>query len=231
VKVIILSAGFGRRLGKAVPKSLVKITAHQTILDLQLQTLNKNLDLESEDVLVVAGYKNELFRKKYPQLSFAINHHFKNTGTAKSLLIGLKEIDRDDVLWINGDVVFEDSMVQLLRKHLNHNFIVVKNDLTATEDEEFLYTVDENGCIDKISRSLPEGRGFHLGINYLKKENFHTFQEYLEKSSASDYFDVALQSLMDKGVKFIPLDIGENFCQEIDYQKELEVARKFFKTE
>ncbi len=227
MKAIILNAGRGSRLGRDIPKGLVEIADKLNILDLQLRALQKNLDLKYEDILVVIGYKKELFKDKYPFLSFAINNNFTNTSTAKSLLMGLKEIEADDVLWINGDVVFDDPTAELLKENLDKNLILVNGDLSTIKDEEYKISVDKDGFINRISKSLQNACGYHIGINYIKKENFDILKHYLEKGGDSDYFDRALQSTITKGAKFLPLDIQNYFCIEIDYEEELDLAKKF----
>ena len=227
MKVIILNAGCGSRLGKDIPKGLVKLSDNTSILDMQLKHLLKNLDLNIDDINIVIGFKQELFKEKYDFLSRLINYNFKNTGPGKSLLTGFKGIEPDDVLWINGDVVFDDDTIKELKEHLDHNLILINGDLSKIRDEEYKISVNKDGYINEISRSNKKGIGYHIGINYIKKENFEMFKDYLEKSNDSDYFDVALQAIIDKGVKFLPLDIQNNFCMEIDHEDELIIAQNY----
>ncbi|MBC7318867.1 NTP transferase domain-containing protein, partial [Candidatus Bipolaricaulota bacterium] len=54
MKVVILAAGVGSRLGHGLPKALVKLCDNKTILDHQLENL-KSVGLEN--IRVVVGYK------------------------------------------------------------------------------------------------------------------------------------------------------------------------------
>jgi len=93
VKVIILSAGQGSRLKLDMPKSLLKLTDEITILDLLIKNFKKILNLEFSDIIVVVGYKKELFFDCYPYLDYVVNEDYLNSGPAKSLLKGLKAVN------------------------------------------------------------------------------------------------------------------------------------------
>jgi choline kinase len=225
MKVVILNAGFGSRLGKNIPKGLVQIEDNKTILDLQIRCLLNNFDLDYDDINIVIGFKKELFIEKYDFLSLIINNDYKNTGPRKSLLTGLNEIKSDNVLWINGDVVFDDYTIKLLKDKLDQNLIVVNGNLANMQDEEYKISVGNNGYINRISKDNKNACGFHIGINYIKKEYLDQFKYYLDMYKDQIYFDVAIQSIIDKGVKFVPFDIQNNFCMEIDHKEELEIAK------
>ena len=106
---------------------------------------------------------------------------------------------------------------------------MINGDISNVQDQEYKISVNREGYIDKISRSNENGIGFHIGINYIKNEYINVFKEYLEKSDDSNYFDVALQALIDKGVKFKAIDIQDNFCMEIDHLDELQTAKNYVK--
>ena len=225
MKVVILSAGMGSRLNKNIPKSIVKLTDRLTILDLQINYLKKELNINLNDIYLVVGYKKDLIEKKYPNLNFVYNKDYKNTGTAKSLLKGLKSINNEDVIWINGDVVFESNILSLIKKNIENNLVCVRNDYTRKS--ELKYTINTEGYIDEISFNINNGIGEAIGINLIKKDNLKRFSCFLEKSEDFDYFDKALQRIIQENVDFLPLNIQDNFTIEIDYPNELEIAKKF----
>ena len=73
---------------------------------------------------------------------FVYNANFDTTNTSKSLLCALRHIRNQDVLWINGDVVFDPAIIgQMLQQ--NGSLVAVNN--ARVGDEEVKYEVDDIG--------------------------------------------------------------------------------------
>ena len=226
IKVIILAAGIGSRLGHNLPKALVELRDGFTILDLQLELLKERFNIE--DIIVVVGYKKNLIMEKYPELGYMYNSEYGSTNTSKSLLHGLNSIEEnEDVLWLNGDVVFESGILDLVLEKKDSNVICVNNEKVS--DEEVKYTLDDDGFINVISKGVVNGLGEAVGINFIKKEYLPLFISCLEKCQDDDYFEKGIEMAIDGGVKFIPVDIKDNFCIEVDFQEDLQIAKKFYK--
>ncbi|WP_197542933.1 phosphocholine cytidylyltransferase family protein [Methanobacterium formicicum] len=220
IKVVILAAGFGSRLGENIPKAIVKINEDMTILDLQLENLKQIIELD--DVTVVVGYKKDIIQKKYPFLSYIDNENYSTTNTSKSLLLALEEMNDYDVLWINGDVVFDADILRLIQQNKSKNLICVNK--YQVSEEEVKYTVDNEGYIKNLSKSV-EGVGEAVGINFIKKEDIKILISCLKECNNNDYFEKGIEFAMKKGIKFWPLDIENNYCVEIDFQEDLKMVR------
>lgn len=109
MKVIILAAGMGKRFRRLdLPKSLTKLINGQSILTLQIEALSQFTS--PHHILVVVGYRKEKVIEHHPNLLYVYNPDFAKENTAKSLLRALEKID-DDVLWLNGDVVFHRDVL------------------------------------------------------------------------------------------------------------------------
>lgn len=226
IKVIILAAGIGSRLGHNIPKAMVELDGGLTILDMQLEFLKEKLELD--DIIVVVGYKDGLIRERYPDLYYVHNSRYRDTNTSKSLLDGLKTVGKgSDVLWLNGDVVFEPRILELVREKLNDNLVCVNN--SEISEEEVKYTLDREGFIQEISKEVQDARGEAVGINFIKKEHLSVLISCLEECQDQDYFEKGVEMALGRGVKFLPLDIGDNFCVEVDFWEDLKLARKFVK--
>lgn len=223
MKVIILAAGIGSRLGQNIPKAMVKLNENISILDLQIKNLETIVN--SENITIVVGFKKELIMDKHNNLDFVHNSNYKNTNTAKSLLMALKSIQDDDIMWMNGDVVFEADILSLILKYKNYNLICV--DEKKLGDEEVKYTLNEKGYINKISKSVKNGIGEAVGINFIKKQNIPLFISCLENCEDLDYFEKAIETIITKGIEFLPLNINNNFCIEVDFKEDLNEARKY----
>lgn len=209
-------------MGHNVPKALVELRDDFTILDLQLELLNEKLNIE--DITIVVGYKKNLIIEKYPELAYVYNSEYGSTNTSKSLLHGLKSIgDNEDVLWLNGDVVFESRILDLVMGKMDRNVICVNNENVS--DEEVKYTLNDEGFINAISKEVENGLGEAVGINFIKKEYLPSFISCLEKCQDDDYFEKGIETALNNGVKFIPVDIKDNFCIEVDFPEDLQIAK------
>jgi len=226
--VVILAAGIGSRLRENLPKAMVHVDEDRTILDQQLENIERIVELE--DILVVVGYKKELIMKKHPDLICVHNRDYRKTNTSKSLLLALKKIDgEDDILWLNGDIVFEAEILRYIKENSRENLICVNN--SRVSEEEVKYTLDKEGYIKEISKNVENPLGEAVGINFIKKENLKEFTSCLEDCENMDYFEKGIEFAIEKGIKFLPVDVKDNFCTEVDFQEDLQEVKKFIKGE
>jgi len=224
MKTIILAAGRGSRLAKGVPKAVLEITQEMTILDTQLRNLSAISAVK--DLLVVVGFRSELITQKYSGLSFVHNDSYDRTNTATSLLLALEKAGEEDILWLNGDVVFDRGILRLLKQNPHRNLVFVKRGRCGAE--EIKYTVDKCGSIRAISKGVADGLGEAVGINFITKQDLQTFVACLSECSPADFFERAIELAIDCGVSFLPVDIGDYFCLEIDFEEDLQRAKEHF---
>lgn len=221
--MVILAAGIGSRLKENLPKAMVHIDEDRTILDQQLENLEKVVELE--DIVIVVGFKKELIMEKHPNLSYIYNREYRETNTSKSLLLALKKIKNDDILWLNGDIVFEGEILCSIQEKARENLVFVNN--SRVSDEEVKYTLDKEGYIREISKSVENPLGEAVGINFIKKENLEEFSSCLEICENMDYFEKGIEFAIERGIKFLPVDVEDNFCTEVDFQNDLQEVKKY----
>lgn len=221
--MVILAAGIGSRLKENLPKAMVHIDEDRTILDQQLENLEKLVELE--DIVIVVGFKKELIMEKHPDLSYIYNREYRETNTSKSLLLALKKIKNDDILWLNGDIVFEGEILCSIQEKTRENLVFVNN--SRVSDEEVKYTLDKEGYIREISKSVENPLGEAVGINFIKKENLEEFSSCLEICENMDYFEKGIEFAIERGIKFLPVDVEDNFCTEVDFQNDLQEVKKY----
>ena len=224
MKIIILAAGLGRRLNKNIPKALVKLINGNTILDYQLEYINKITSIDN--VVIVTGFKHKKIKEMYPSIHQVINYEYETTNTAKSLLKGISQID-EEIIFINGDVVFHPDILNKIILNKSHNMISVNN--SKVGEEEIKYILDGNNNIKNLSKSVINSLGEAVGINYITREFIDRFKGYLEKCNDQDYFEKAIENAISEGAIFKPLNIGDLFCCEIDFLEDLEVANNYIK--
>ncbi len=221
MKAIILAAGIGSRLGNSNPKPLTKLNNGESILGRQVAYLSEYLGVTN--IIVIVGYKKDLIMESFPNLIYVYNNFYDTTNTSKSLLTGLHKIENEDVLWLNGDVVFEK---ELLPKIIQCSQSCMAVNTNSVGQEEIKYNVFDDGNIKDVSKTASPALGEAVGINKIMAVDFHLFKSNLEKCNNQDYFEKALELSIQDGMKIMPVNINKYLCMEIDFEDDLEQINK-----
>ncbi|MGQ9497473.1 MAG: phosphocholine cytidylyltransferase family protein [Desulfotomaculales bacterium] len=225
LKAVILAASAGTRLGNASPKCLTRLADGRTILEHQLDILRAYLGVD--DILVVVGYKKESIMEAFPGLLFAYNERFNVTNTAKSLLRGLRKVAGNDVLWLNGDVVFEARVIERLLAYGRKRPACMCVKRYQTGEEEVKCELDEKGLIRRVSKNVPGGVGEAIGINYISSRRLDLFAVSLEECHEKDYFERGVELAIQKGLEVYPVDVSDLFCWEVDFPEDLDYVNAY----
>ena len=221
MKAIILAAGIGSRLGNSNPKPLTKLNNGESILGRQVAYLSEYLGVTN--IIAIVGYKKDLIMESFPNLLYVYNNFYDTTNTSKSLLAGLIKIENEDVVWLNGDVVFEK---ELLPQIIQSSTSCIAVNTNAVGEEEIKYNVFDDGNIKEVSKTVSPALGEAVGINKIISSDLSLFKENLEKCNNQDYFEKALELSIQDGMKIIPVDINKYLCMEIDFLDDLEQINK-----
>jgi len=226
LKIIILAAGIGSRLGNPFPKPLTPLEDGESIMGKQLKNISKYFDIN--DVTTVVGFKKDLIMERFPQVNYVYNPFFDQTNTSKSLLQALKKHRGKSVLWFNGDVVFDDKLLTLLLPEIkSHNSFIAVNTSSVAE-EEVKYTL-KDGYVNELSKVVQNGLGEAVGINFISKKDLDIFINHLEKCDDNDYFEKGLETaISEDNLKLKVIDISKFNCIEVDFIEDLRNANKLF---
>lgn len=229
LSVVILAAGFGLRLKNNKPKAMVEIEDGKTILDYQLNILTKYVP--KENIHIVVGYKKNLIMKKYPDLNHIYNQEYGRTNTSKSLLKALKKVGSGDVLWLNGDVVFDEYLIQkIINKSLSTRKSCILTDNKRCGEEEVKYSTNQDGHVELISKEMKGAEGEALGINLVVEEDLPFLVYQLSQTEAQDYFEKGIENMITENESvFMPVNTNGRFCSEIDYPEDLESVQDYLK--
>lgn len=223
MKAIILAAGKGKRLGKKIPKPLAKITNEKTVLDSQVEKLSKKIG--RRNIIVTVGYKKESILKHYPNLTYVHNLDFHKTQTAKSTLLAIRKITEEDVIILDGDLFFDEELLDLLIKTRGSTCLVDKK---QCGDEESKYNLNKQGLIHNLSKSNKNYLGEYLGIILIRKNDLKIFKNELESVAKTDRMDKAIENLTTTNqLKLKPVFVGKYFCRDIDFKYDLEAVKKY----
>ncbi|MFS4416785.1 NTP transferase domain-containing protein [Maribacter sp. 2307ULW6-5] len=227
MKIVILAAGIGSRLGNPFPKPLTPLNNGKSIMQMQVQNLSATFDLD--DIQVVVGFKKELIMERFPELMYIYNPFFDRTNTSKSLLLALKKNRHTSVLWLNGDVVFDDKLLHTLRAQMENDISFVGVNTSKVGDEEVKYTL-KNGRVHQLSKNVKNGLGEAVGINFIAKKDMALLINRLEECDKDDYFEKGIEMAIEKdGLLVQALDISQHDCMEVDFREDLEHANLIFK--
>ena len=226
IQAVILAAGMGTRLARPHPKPLTRLRDGRTIMTQQVQHLKATFGEELR-LSIVVGFKLEQIMEHVPHASFVYNELFDQTNTSKSLLKALRNSSEGGVLWLNGDVVFDPMLLEHLRPQLEADESFVAVDTSAVSDEEVKYTIDDDGYIDGLSKTLANGLGEAIGINYVSSGDKIALIRRLEDVPDQEYFEGGIiLSIRKDGIKYRPVDISQFFAVEIDSQDDLVRANR-----
>jgi choline kinase len=228
VQAVILAAGMGTRLGRSTPKPLTPLHDGRTIQRRQLDALREAFG-DDTDITVVVGFSSDLLMAASPDVRFAYNPHFASTNTSKSLWRGLSNSRDGGVLWMNGDVVFDPAVLDHVMAHVRADESFVCVDTATVADEEVKYTLDADGYIAELSKTVVGGLGEAVGINYVSSEDKAALIAHLDACGDQDYFERAIETAIElEGLRFRPLDISAFSAVEVDFERDLERANALF---
>ena len=224
MKIVILAAGIGSRLGNPFPKPLTPLKDGKSIMQRQLHNITKYFDIN--DVTTVVGFKKDLIMERFPQVNYVYNPFFDRTNTSKSLLQALKKHRGKSILWFNGDVVFDEKLLSLLLEDIENKNSFISVNTQSVAEEEVKYTL-KDGFVDKLSKEVKNALGEAVGINFISEKDLDTFINHLELCDDNDYFEKGLENAISKdNLKLKVIDISKYNCIEIDFKEDLENANK-----
>jgi choline kinase len=224
VQVTILAAGMGTRLGRPFPKPLTRLATGQTIMEQQVANI-KAVFGEDVRITIVVGFKLDLIMEHQPDAVFVYNENFDQTNTSKSLLKALKASHEGSVIWMNGDVVFDQVILQRLTPFIVSGRSAVAVNTAAVGDEEVKYTVDDRGHVKELSKTVVGGLGEAVGINLIGGKDKAALIRQLEACEDQDYFERGIELAITRDrVEVTPVDISDLFAVEVDFEGDLERA-------
>lgn len=224
MKIVILAAGIGSRLGNPFPKPLTPLKDGKSIMRRQLDNITKYFDINI--VTTVVGFKKELIMEKFPEVNYVYNPFFDRTNTSKSLLKALKKIRGEGVLWLNGDVVFDERLLSLLIEDIDNDNSFISVNTNSVAEEEVKYTL-KDGYVNELSKEVENGLGEAVGINFIASKDLDVFINELVLCNDNDYFEKGLEnSINNNNLKLKVIDISKYNCIEIDFKEDLENANK-----
>lgn len=226
-QIVILAAGMGSRLGRSLPKPLTELADGRTIMQQQFDNIHAAFGTDVR-VTIVVGYKLEHIIEAFPDADFVYNEQYDQTNTSKSLMRALQASGTGGVLWMNGDVVFDPEALRRAARTVAADRSFVTVNTAKVSDEEVKYTVDAEGFIKELSKTVKGGLGEAVGINYVAKADKAVLLRQLKRVGDQDYFERGIELAIEQdGIRVEPVDISDLYAVEIDFAEDLERANLF----
>jgi len=221
VQAVILAAGMGTRLGKPWPKPLTPLIDGRTIMRQQMDNLEKAFGADLR-VITVIGFKLELIIEAFPNVAYVYNENYDQTNTNRSLLKALRIASDGGVLWMNGDVVFDPAVLERAKPLMDAGTSFICVNTSATAEEEVKYTIDSDGNVALLSKTVENALGESVGINYISASDRANLIAGLEACADGDYFERGIEIAIENlSMKVVPLDISDLFAVEVDFEDDL----------
>jgi choline kinase len=216
----------GTRLSRPLPKPLTELKDGRSIMQQQVDNLKTAFGRDYR-LTTVVGFKLEAIIERFPEATYVYNEMYDQTNTSKSLLRALKASGDGGVLWMNGDVVFDPEVLRRVTALINtdESFVVVNHSSVA--DEEVKYTLDADGFVAELSKTVVGGLGEAVGINFVSSIDKAAVIKRLDEVADQDYFERGIEVAIAAGeVKFKAVDISDLYAVEVDFAEDLARANE-----
>ena len=234
MKVLILAAGFGRRLKPItdrIPKTLIKVR-DKPILGHILSSIKK---CKIKDVLIVTGYKDNLIRdyvgsgeKWGLNVNYCHNYKYNTTENILSVQMASQYLTDDDFILINADDLFSPTIISRVMR-ANGN-IVVAVDGEGTLGSEEMKVRTNNGRIISVTKNMNPDLAFgeDIGITKFTREGgqafFNQIDNIIQKKGPHFYFQEAIDQLASSNYPITYVNVEDEPWTEIDDHFDLKWA-------
>jgi len=228
MKAIILAAGQGIRLGNDFseqPKCLLNI-GDKTILEKQVVTLS---NIGVKDISVVIGAKGSCWSQKSYNIvkktcgKVIINFDNDITYNAYSAYLAFQQSEPDDILLMDGDVVFNVELITKILSSKYNNVMISKIAENKREVGCRLISDDTNQLVH-IGKNIIDIKfpwDIYSSIIKIKKESFSSFYKQLNNPSImSEELDVPIREFINNDDIYI-LRTSKNEWVNVNTQNEL----------
>lgn len=247
MQAIILAAGMGKRLGehtKDNTKCMVEVNGVRLIDRMLTQLSTRNLSR----VVIVVGYKKDELIKhignRYDdciKIEYVHNDIYDKTNNIYSLALAKEHMIEEDTLLLESDLIFDDSMLDLIINDVNPNLALVAKYETWMDGTMVRISEDND-----IMSFIPKKAFKYSDIeHYYKTCNIYKFsrefsatqyvpflEAYSKAMGNNEYYEQVLRVLtaLDRSsLKALP--ITNEKWYEIDDVQDLDIAEAMFSPE
>lgn len=246
MQAIILAAGMGKRLGeltKGNTKCMVKVNG-TPLIDRVMKQLSRQ---PLKKVIIVVGYKGKELKEylgtEYDgmPIQYIENPIYDKTNNIYSLALAKQEMQEDDTLLLESDLIFDESMLDLLVNNPLPNLALIAKYETWMDGTMVRIDEDNNivNFIPKAAFRYEDTDKYYKTVNIYKfskefsKNKYVPFLDAYSKAVGNnEYYENVLRIisfLNSKDLKALP--ITNEKWYEIDDKQDLDIAEALFAEE
>jgi choline kinase len=234
MKAVVLAAGCATRLRPHTddkPKTLLPVGG----VPILRRTITNLLRCGFDQFVIGTGYLEAMVREQvdgwFPGLDveFVSNPDYRTTNNAYSLLLTRDHVEDDGFLLIDGDVVFDASVVEGLIER-GPDCLAVRS-VGNIGLEEVKVTADSYDRVLAIGKHVPvrSAMGESVGIELFgaatSRRLFAALDQRIHKQGlVNEYYEASFQQVIDDGTTLYGVDIGTMYATEIDTYDDLLAA-------
>jgi len=225
-KAIILAAGLGNRLSSITnekPKCLLRVNS-ETILEYQNRVLRK---CGIKNLTIVTGYKaNEIEKTLGTNINYVYNPFYAVTGSLVSLWFAKNET-KNGFIYLHGDVLFHKRILQRLLSTSSNVSLAIARKKCVEEDMKVRVDSDQ---ILEINKSIEASQAYGEFVGLAKfsrsgaKKLVTILERVVREGNLKEYFEYAIQRLVDEGHEVHKCDVDDLPWVEIDFPEDFEKA-------
>lgn len=159
-KAVILTAGMGTRLrnitNDEIPKPFLRIN-NKPLIE---RSIEKLIDSGIKEIILVTGHLDYFFeelKKKYPEIKTVKNEEYAVTGSMASFYCSRDLVGDDDILLLEGDLIYEKRALNILLSLEEKDAILLSEDKKMSDD--YYVELSSENNINKITNNLSEING------------------------------------------------------------------------
>lgn len=218
-RAVVLVAGMSSRIREAtggLPKAFLTVGG-ETLIARTIRLLGQ---AGVDDITLVVGYMEDLFREAFPRCHFVLNPDFEVTNTAVSLELALRPHEDRPVLVLNGDVYFGETVLPGILQFAPRTVAAIQRH--PLSDEEVKVFTD-GPRVTRIGKHLNEEKadGEAFGV-YLLSPRFATYlkRELKLLNNPRVFYEEGMDRLLCAGHEMLHDDVGEDVVQEVDFPED-----------
>ena len=245
MQAIILAAGNGKRLfplTNNIPKVMIDVCG-ETIIK---RALNNLAGLNKiHEVIIVIGYEAEKIKEhigmsyKDMKITYVLNKDYASTNNIYSLWLA-KDYIENDVILLEGDIIFEKEILMLLidsnlpnlalvaKYHENITGTVITMDKNTKKINSFVGLKNQEQKKDYFNDKYKTINIYLFKKDFLDKYFIPSLDDHINIHGKDDYYEVVLGTLANLGVELYFHLIKNIKWYEIDDVTDLEKASIMF---
>jgi choline kinase len=237
---MVLAAGAGRRLQpwtETVPKTLVPVDGHRTILDVSLANFAA---VGLDEVLLVVGYKADAVRERQAELEerhgvaleLVFNDRAEEWNNAYSMWCAREHFERGIVM-VNGDTIAPVSVTAALldARGRGDDLVIALDDVQELGAEQMKVQLSEQRLLTRITKQMDpaDAVGEYIGLTLVEPHAATALADALQATFERDpqlYYEDGFEELARRGGRVGVAPIGEVEWVEVDDHADLARARE-----